>query len=92
MNVKDSLEITLLVGSIVTAIFKFAHLEHRIYEKITGVDNKLQLHITECAGDREMFEYRLNGLNEKIDHKANRFWDEFKALKAWVQKSCPLPE
>jgi hypothetical protein len=92
MNVKDFLEIALIVGTIISAIFKFAHLEHRIYEKITGVDNKLQLHITECDGEREMFDYRLNGLNEKIEHKANRFWEELKGVKGWIQKNCPLPE
>lgn len=92
MSMKDFFEIALLVGSVVSAIFKFAHLEGKIYERITTVDNKLQLHITECSGDREMAEYRINGLNEKIDHKSVRLWDELKLLKGWIQKNCPLPD
>jgi hypothetical protein len=89
---KDVLEVALLVGSLVSVIFKFAQLESKIYEKITSVDNRLQLHVTECSGDREMFDYRLNGLNEKLDHKSTRFWDELKTVKGWIQKNCPLPE
>lgn len=86
MNIKDFLELAIILGSITSAIFKFAHLEAKIYERIASVDNKLQLHMTECEGDRQMYEYRLNATDKALEHKFNRLANWIKQLAGFLHK------
>lgn len=63
-------------------IFKYidttvASLHNRIYDN----DKKFEVFVTRFDERKEMVDFKLGGLNEKIDHKFNRLVEQIKELK-----------
>lgn len=54
-----------------------ASLHNRIYDN----DKKFEVFVTRFEERKEMVDFKLGGLNEKIDHKFNRLAEDIKALK-----------
>lgn len=54
-----------------------ASLHNRIYDN----DKKFEVFVTRFEERKEMVDFKLGGLNEKIDHKFNRLFEDIKALK-----------
>ncbi len=61
------------------------------FARITATEHRLDLHLTEYAGKKELIEYRLNGHDEAIDHKFKRCWDEIKDIQGHLAKDGFIP-
>lgn len=96
MHIKDILEIILAVCALTGIIYKIAQTEASIYKAIDSLkdgliaqmcqnDSKFSIHLTEYSTRKEFVDYRIHGLDEKIDHKFNRCWDEIKQMKGYLQ-------
>lgn len=58
---------------VIGAIYRLAQIEAKINDKIDGVEKKLEILLTQYAGDKEyIYIYRLNSLEKAIEHKFNR--------------------
>ncbi|MCG6135734.1 MAG: hypothetical protein MET45_13910 [Nostoc sp. LLA-1] len=87
INLKDALEFAILITGVIAIVVRITRLEARIHERITAVDNRLQLTITQYTGHKEMVEYRLHGLDEKIDHKFNRLHTGQKEIQGFLSRT-----
>ncbi|WGV23372.1 hypothetical protein [Halotia branconii] len=87
ITLKDALEFAILISGVIAVVVRITRLESKIHERITAVDNRLLLHISECNGDKEMVLYRINGLNEKIDHKFGRLHSIQKDIQDFLAKT-----
>ncbi|MEH2378775.1 MAG: hypothetical protein V7K27_07695, partial [Nostoc sp.] len=59
--------------AVLGAIYRLAKIEEKINDKIDGVNNKLDILLTQYAGDKEyIYIYRLNSLDKAIEHKFTR--------------------
>lgn len=54
-----------------------ASLHNRIYDN----DKKFEVFVTRFEERKEMVDFKLGGLNEKIDHKFNRLVEQIKELR-----------
>ncbi|MEM7554086.1 MAG: hypothetical protein AAF378_08295 [Cyanobacteria bacterium P01_A01_bin.84] len=97
MELKVIIEIAIGTFTLIAFIYKIIQVESRIYKEIdsTGditssrlnaLENSLNIHITDCAARNDHRDYMIHGLNEKIDHKFNRCWDEIKHLEKDLNK------
>jgi hypothetical protein len=87
VDVKDALQIFLALAAVITLIFRLAQIEANIQNRITDVDNKMKLALSEYKGHKEMIDYQLHGLQEKIDHKFKRLHDGQKDLQDFLAKT-----
>lgn len=47
---------------------------------VASLSSQFQVHVTETAGKLEMLEYKVAGVDQKTDHKANRLLTEIDKL------------
>ncbi|YAF95176.1 MAG: hypothetical protein AB3A66_21770 [Nodularia sp. CChRGM 3473] len=87
VDIKDALQLVLALAAVITLIFRFAQLEANIQNRITDVHNQMKLAISEYKGHKEMVDYQLHGLNEKIDHKFKRLHDGQKDVQDFLAKT-----
>lgn len=87
INIKDTLEVLVLLSAAAGMLYRLAKIEGRMESQITHAVYELKLHLTACNGDKEMTEYRLNGLDEKIDHKFERLQSNQKEIQQFLQKT-----
>ncbi|WP_414545799.1 hypothetical protein [Nostoc sp. CCY0012] len=87
VDVKDALQIILALAAVITLIFRLAQIEASIQNRITEVDNRMKLALSEYKGQKEMIDYQLHGLQEKIDHKFKRLHDGQKDLQDFLAKT-----
>lgn len=101
MNPKDSVELILGIMAILGMIYALAQVERRIYDEIhklesrlttrfTVSETKFDVHMQDYANRKEAVDYRLGGLNEKIEHKFNRLHAEVKELQRFMQSNFPF--
>lgn len=55
-------------------------------EEINRLRNSLDIHLATYENKQEMIEYRLGGLNEKIEHKFQRLHANQKDIQGFLQK------
>ncbi|MBW4556414.1 MAG: hypothetical protein KME59_10820 [Trichormus sp. ATA11-4-KO1] len=87
VDIKDGLQIILALAAVITLVFRLAQLEANIQNRITEVDNRMKLALSEYKGHKEMVDYQLHGLNEKIDHKFKRLHDAQKEIQDFLAKT-----
>jgi hypothetical protein len=91
-NFKSYLEIIIAILGVASVIYRISKIEATIYETIDNRNDalsfdinevKLQLntHLAVCQEKEEWAEYLLNSLDQKIEHKFNRLYQEIKELK-----------
>lgn len=90
---KEHLDIILGIGALIAIIYRAFQIETKIYDtidnlkdslnnRINSFERSLGLHIAIYSERKEQVDYFLHALDEKIDHKSNRFIDEIKEFKA----------
>lgn len=100
MNIENSIEFLVGLVTLIGFIYRISQVQSKLYQAIdsTGDElskrvNKLEkefsIHVSDNSARDEMRDFRIHGLNEKIDHKFKRCWDEIKILtnKACSQKT-----
>jgi muramidase (phage lysozyme) len=91
-NFKNYLEIIIAIIGLASVIYRISKIEASIYQTIDNRDDilseeigeiKAQLltHLAVCKEKEEWAEYLLNALDQKIEHKFNRLYQEIKELK-----------
>jgi hypothetical protein len=78
---KDFIELGIAILGLAGIAYKLAKTEEKIFDAIQTLRGDLNVHAKEYEIRKEWVDYMLHGLNEKIDHKANRLFDETKELK-----------
>ncbi|MCV3216675.1 hypothetical protein OGM63_24760 [Plectonema radiosum NIES-515] len=89
---KNNLDILLALVALVVVVYRLFQVEAAIYdaiedlkesvsERINLLERSLALHCAIYAERKEQVDYLLRALEEKIDHKSGRLWDEIKELK-----------
>lgn len=89
MNAENLIEVLVGLTALISFIYRISQLESKIYqtvnskedrllERINKIENKFAIHLSNYIAKNEMQDYQLHGLNEKLDHKFNRCWDEIK--------------
>ncbi len=73
IDINNVLTIAVALLAIFGAIYRLAQIEAKINDKIDDVDKKLEILLTQYAGDKEyIYIYRLNDLEKTIKHKFDR--------------------
>lgn len=99
---KEHLDIVVSIVAIIGLIWRLALTKAEIDKSIdklkdetdartAKLENRLSVHLTEYAGKKELLEYQLNGINNKVDHKFNRCWAEIKQQQAFLVKQGFVP-
>ncbi|MBD2771603.1 hypothetical protein [Iningainema tapete] len=89
---KDYLEIILGVLALIGIVYRVAKLESEMYEAIDGVGdalterinltlNEFRIHVAVYRERKEQVDYLIHGLDEKINHKFDRLYQEIKVLQ-----------
>jgi hypothetical protein len=86
---KNYLDIVLGVCALIGIIWRIAQVY--LETKISNLQKDLEVHLTEYSGKKELLEYQLNGMNQKIDHKFSRCWIEVKQQQAFLVKQGFVP-
>ncbi|MBD2385255.1 hypothetical protein [Cylindrospermum sp. FACHB-282] len=97
MVLKTSLDMFLSVAAVVGIIYKIAKVEAEIHraidkvkdelsDKVNRNENRIDIHQTSYVGDKEMQDYLIHTLNEKIDHKFNRLNSDVKDLQGFLKR------
>lgn len=92
MNANNLIELMIGLTALVSFVYRISQLESKVYRnihsledklhvKLNHLDNKLAIHIADYSAKKELQDYQIHGLDEKIGHKFNRCWDEIKELK-----------
>jgi hypothetical protein len=88
--------LSILVGTVtigrtlVSITNSFNASSQQLNSSIYGLSGQVQLHVTEAAGKFELLEYRIHAVDQKIDHKAQRFekeLDKVRQLEGWAEKN-----
>lgn len=90
---KDSIQILLGITALIGIAYRVFQVEKAIYDNIKALKELLVNQISETERDfaihaalyqerTKHVDYLLHGLEEKIDHKFNRLFEEFKEMKA----------
>lgn len=61
-------------------------LKDNIVDKLYTTERKLDVHLTEYAGKKEHYEYRINDFDKRLDHKFNRLRGLIKQLAGFLSK------
>lgn len=94
MTPKDLIELILGVAGLAGVIYQLAQVERHIYDEIDKLkdsiiarlcvnETKFDVHMQDYANRKESIDYKLGGLNEKIEHRYNRLREE---IKLWMLK------
>ena len=89
MEFKYLIEILVGLTALISFTYRIYQLESKIYRNIDSIEDKftkwfndlnndLAVHLTNYEARKEMQDYLINALNEKIDHKFQRCWEEIK--------------
>lgn len=95
MNANNLIELMIGLTALVSFVYRISQLESKVYRnihsledkihvKLNHLDNKLAIHIADYSAKKEMQDYQVHGLHEKVDHKFDRCWSEIKQTR----KSC----
>jgi hypothetical protein len=93
---KNNLDIILEIAALIGVIYKVFQVESAIYntienlkdsfnDRIHSLERNLDLHIAIYTERKVQVDYLLHANEEKIDHKANRLFDEIKELKLEIK-------
>jgi hypothetical protein len=88
----NDIELVLGIVALIGTIYQVFKVEAAIYDAIDelkddfnsrAASNHLdfQVHLATYQERKQQVDYRIHGLEEKIDHKANRLFDEIKKLE-----------
>lgn len=92
MDTINLIELMIGLTALVSFIYRISQLEAKVYRtihsledklhvKLNHLDNKLAIHVADYSAKKELQDYQIHGLNEKVDHKFKRCWDEIKHKK-----------
>jgi hypothetical protein len=90
---KNNLDIILGIAALVAVVYRVFQVEAAIYDAIEDLKQalinriatneiSLSIHIAIYQERKEQIDYLTHALDQKIDHKASRFLEEIKELKA----------
>lgn len=88
--------LSILVGTVtigrtlVSITNSFNASSQQLNTAIYSLTGQMQLHVTEAAGKFEILEYKVHAVDQKIDHKSQRFEKELAAvnqLERWASKN-----
>lgn len=93
---KNNLDIILGFAALVAVVYRVFQVEARIYDTIDELHKSLSkriaenefnfgVHVAAYAERKERVDYLIHANEEKIDHKANRLFDEIKEIKLWLK-------
>jgi hypothetical protein len=91
IDINNALTIILGLLGVIGAIYRLAQIEANIISKISAIDKKIDIHLTEYNSKKELIEYRLHGHDELIDHKFGRCWNEIKDIENYLAKDGFIP-
>ena len=91
MNPDNLIEVLVGLTALISFIYRISQLEAKLYktvdsiedkllERISQLENKFGIHLSNYFAKNEMQDYRIHSLDEKIKHKFERCWDEIKKL------------
>ncbi len=98
INLQESLNIIIGVAAVIGLVYRLAKMEAAIYDaidklkdltidRINSTESRLAVHLAEYTGKKELVDYQLHALNEKIDHKFNRIYTEIKDVQRFLEKT-----
>lgn len=87
--IENLIEVLVGLTALVSFIYRISQLESKLYksidfvedkltERINKQENKFAVHLSNYFAKMEMHDYRIHSLDEKINHKFGRCWDEIK--------------
>jgi hypothetical protein len=89
---KDVVQIAVGLMALIGILYGVLKVESSIYKsiddlgkavhsRINAIERDLALHIALCAERKDQVDYLIHANDEKIEHKANRFFEEIKEIK-----------
>lgn len=94
---KDQIDIVVGITILIGVVYRVFHIESAIYKAIEAsrkslnedihcLERDLGLHIAIYTERKQQVDYLLHANQEKIDHKANRLFDEIKDIKLEIKR------
>lgn len=101
MNPKDFVELILGLTALAGIVYQIAQVERRIYDEIDTLkdlilarmsvsETKFDVHRQDYINHKEVVDYKLGGLNEKIEHKFTRLHTDLKDMQRFMEKRFPF--
>jgi hypothetical protein len=101
--VKNNLDIILGLATLVAILYRVFQVKAAIYDaidalkqslldRITTNEINLSVHLAIYQERKERMDYLIHALDEKIDHKSNRFLGEIKDLEAELKSNLKQNE
>lgn len=63
------------------------HTKELLYQRLDSLERKLDLHSVDMGNKQEFDDYRIHGLNEKIDHKFKRLQLGQQDIQRYLEKT-----
>jgi len=93
---KDYIEVLVGAGALFAMVYRIARNESKIYEvidsqndalleRIFTLENRFDIHSTSFQEKKEMIDYVINALDEKINHEFSRLHNDLQQLQADVK-------
>lgn len=87
IDLKNSIEITLGIAAIVAIIYKVNKTEFNIKQEIAKANARLDIISKEYSLRKEMVDYLIHRLDEKIDHKFNQLQSSQREIQNFLSKN-----
>jgi hypothetical protein len=97
---KNNIDIILGLAAPIAVVYRVFQVEAAIYDAIEDLKESLNdriasnelsfgVHLAIYAERKEQVDYLIHALEEKIDHKSNRLFEEIKELRVIHKNKCP---
>lgn len=87
IDLKSTVDIVLGIAALIAVIYKISGVESSIKQEISRVNNRFDVHLTEYAAKKEMLDYLIHSLDEKINHKFNRLHTNQREMQEFLHKN-----
>lgn len=87
IDLKNSIEIILGIASIIAIIYKVNKTEFNIKQEIAKTNARLELVVKESSLRKEMLDYLIHKMDEKIDHKFNQLQSYQREIQNFLSKN-----
>jgi len=87
IDLKSTVDVVLGLIALAAVVYRIGGVEASIKQEISRVNNRFDVHLTEYAAKKEMLDYLIHSLDEKINHKFNRLHANQREIQEFLSKN-----
>lgn len=87
IDLKSTVDIVLGLIALAAVVYRIGGVEANIKQEISRVNNRFDVHLTEYGAKKEMLDYLIHALDQKVDHKFNRLHANQREIQEFLAKN-----